>query len=89
MDYRDQLGGLFRELHDREGLSRFRISQRAGISEQTISNVLSKRRNLSAKSLERVLHRLGYELRYEPVREVTPGTGDAPHADRELLPLDR
>jgi transcriptional regulator with XRE-family HTH domain len=75
MDYRDQLETLFRELHDTEGLSRYRIAKRAGITEQTIASLSSKRSNLSMESLQRVLDRLGYAMRFEPLADITPEDG--------------
>lgn len=66
MDYRDTLLELFHALHDVQGLTRYRIAAKAGVSEQTISNVLNKRRNLSVESLEKLLHSIGYEIRIVP-----------------------
>ena len=75
MDYRDRLQELFQTLHDEEGLTRYRISKRAGISEQRISNLFSKRSNLSPDSLQRLLDSLGYEMRIEPIADILPGNG--------------
>lgn len=75
MDYRDRLQELFQTLHDEEGLTRYRISKRAGISEQRLSNLFLKRSNLSPDSLQRLLDSLGYEMRIEPVAESTPDGG--------------
>lgn len=66
MDYRDLLVELFHSLNTDEGLTHCQISRRTGVSEQTISNVLKKRRNFSTPALNRVLQRLGYELHFEP-----------------------
>jgi len=79
-DYRDSLQELFQELYDREGMTRFRLSRKAGVSEQTISNVLNKRRNLSVETLEKVLDRLGYRMEFLP-----DSTGSDSSADSKLL----
>lgn len=82
-DYRDQLQVLFKSLRDREGLSYYRISKRAGLSEQRISNLLKKKTNLSVPSLEAALTNLGYRMEFAPVE--TSGTGDAPKADKRVV----
>jgi transcriptional regulator with XRE-family HTH domain len=63
-DYRDKLHELLDELHRREGLSRYRIAKQSGISEQTLSNVMHKRRNLSIDALQQLLTSLGYEIEF-------------------------
>jgi transcriptional regulator with XRE-family HTH domain len=82
-DYRDRLEELFRSLKEREGLSHYRISKRAGLSEQRISNLLKKRTNLSVPSLESMLTNLGYQLRFEETETVS--TGDSQLTDRRLI----
>jgi transcriptional regulator with XRE-family HTH domain len=82
-DYRDQLEELFQSMRDQHGLTRYRISKQTGISEQRISNLLKKKGNLSAPSLEAMLSKFGYELRFEPTE--TSGTGDNPFDDRRLI----
>ena len=82
-DYRDQLDELFRSMRDREGMTRYRISQKAGLSEQRISNLLKKNTNLSVPTLESMLSNLGYQLSYEPVEAAS--TGDAPKADKKTI----
>jgi transcriptional regulator with XRE-family HTH domain len=63
-DYRDKLHELLDDLHNREGLSRYRIAKQSGISEQTLSNVMHKRRNLSIDALQQLLTSLGYEIEF-------------------------
>lgn len=63
-DYRDKLQDLLNDLHTKEGVTRYRISKRSGISEQTLSNVMHKRRNLSIEALERLLDSIGYEIQF-------------------------
>lgn len=63
-DYRDKLQDLLNDLHTKEGVTRYRISKRSGISEQTLSNVMHKRRNLSIEALERLLDSIGYEVQF-------------------------
>ena len=65
MDYRDALADLCKKLHDERGLTRYQLALRSGVSEQTISNVLLKKKNLSAQALERILGGVGYEVRFE------------------------
>jgi transcriptional regulator with XRE-family HTH domain len=82
-DYRDKLHELLDELHRREGLSRYRIAKQSGISEQTLSNVMHKRRNLSIDALQQLLTSLGYEIEFirsksaaaEPNSELPLATG--------------
>ena len=69
-DYREKLQELMAELNEQEGLTRYRIARRSGITEQTISNVLHKRRNLSIDALERLLISVGYEVAF--VKSATP-----------------
>jgi transcriptional regulator with XRE-family HTH domain len=82
-DYRDQLEDLFKSLRDREGLTRYRISQKAGLSEQRISNLLKKKTNLSVPSLESMLTNLGYRIEFEPAESAS--TGDAPKEDKRVI----
>ena len=82
-DYRDQLEHLFKSLRDRDGLTRYRISQKAGLSEQRISNLLKKKTNLSVPTLETMLSNLGYRISFEEV--VPASTGDAPKADKRTI----
>jgi transcriptional regulator with XRE-family HTH domain len=63
-DYRDKLQDLLNDLHTKDGVTRYRISKRSGISEQTLSNVMHKRRNLSIEALERLLDSIGYEIQF-------------------------
>jgi transcriptional regulator with XRE-family HTH domain len=82
-DYRDQLEQLFQSLREREGISYYRISQRAGLTEQRLSNLLKKKTNLSVPSLETTLANLGYCITFEP-RE-TAATGTSPKADKRAM----
>lgn len=61
-DYRDKLRLLLDELHAKDGITRYRIAKQSGISEQTLSNVMHKRRNLSLDALQKLLTSIGYEL---------------------------
>jgi transcriptional regulator with XRE-family HTH domain len=61
-DYRDKLRELLEEIHGRDGKTRYRISKISGISEQTLSNIMHKRRNLSIEALQQLLDSLGYEI---------------------------
>ncbi len=68
-DYRDKLHVLLEDIHGREGTTRYRIAKLSGISEQTLSNVMHKRRNLSIDALQKLLESLGYELHFLPAQE--------------------
>jgi transcriptional regulator with XRE-family HTH domain len=63
-DYRDKLCELLEEIHGRDGKTRYRISKISEISEQTLSNVMHKRRNLSIEALQHLLDSLGYEIHF-------------------------
>ena len=82
-DYREKLEELFVELHAKEGMTRYRISRKSGISEQTISNVMHKRRNLSIEALEKLLDSVGYEIQFVRSPQATPvaTTGASVEAD--------
>jgi transcriptional regulator with XRE-family HTH domain len=82
-DYRDQLEELFQSLRIREGVSYYRLSQRAGLTEQRVSNLLKKKTNLSVPSLESALAKLGYRLSFEPAEPVA--TGNSPKADKRAM----
>ena len=89
-DYRDKLQDLLNDLHTKEGVTRYRISKRSGISEQTLSNVMHKRRNLSIEALERLLDSIGYEIQFaKSANGVTNGAPNgarlAEHSDADLL----
>ncbi|GEM_PF-6795540 len=73
-DYRDMLQEVFQKVRGQEGLSQYRLAKRIGITEQTISNVFSKRRNLSVPALERFLRGLGYGITFEPIEPASTGT---------------
>ena len=76
-DYRDKLQDLLDEIHVREGTSRYKIAKLSGISEQTLSNVMHKRRNLSIDALEKLLKSMGYELHFLPSTHLsTRGVSD-------------
>jgi len=64
-DYRDKLRQLLDELHAKDGITRYRIAKQSGISEQTLSNVMHKRRNLSLDALQKLLASIGYELDFK------------------------
>jgi transcriptional regulator with XRE-family HTH domain len=66
-DYRDTLQRLFDELRLKQGLTLSQISKRSGISEQRLTGVLRKERNLSSRSLQRLLGRLGYAMLFEKI----------------------
>jgi len=66
VDYRDKLDTLLNELHERDGMSRYKIARISGISEQTLSNVMHKRRNLSITALQRLLDSIGYDVFFMP-----------------------
>lgn len=76
-DYRDKLQDLLNDLHTKEGVTRYRISKRSGISEQTLSNVMHKRRNLSIEALERLLESIGYEIQFSKSTAATSATVEA------------
>jgi hypothetical protein len=61
-DYRDQLAELIRT----QFASRKEFSKAAGLSEDMISHVLSRRKHLSIEALEKALDRIGYTLRFVP-----------------------
>ena len=86
-DYREKLLDLLGELHEAEGVTRYRISKRSGISEQTISNVMHKRRNLSIEALEKLLGSIGYEIQFVRTQNPTTsaGTGSSIEADSGVL----
>ena len=63
-DYREKLRDVLEEIHASEGLTRYKIAKRSGISEQTLSNVMHKRRNLSIDALEKLLLSVGYEIHF-------------------------
>jgi len=63
-DYRDKLHDILEEVNGREGITRYRIAKLSGISEQTLSNVMHKRRNLSIDALQKLLESLGYEMHF-------------------------
>jgi len=71
-DYRDKLRDLLDEVNGREGITRYRIAKLSGISEQTLSNVMHKRRNLSIDALQTLLESLGYELQFLRSTEAVP-----------------
>lgn len=79
-DYRDKLQDLLEDLHRREGLSRYRIAKQSGISEQTLSNVMHKRRNLSIDALQQLLTSLGYEIEFVKMKAITEPNVDLPLA---------
>jgi transcriptional regulator with XRE-family HTH domain len=65
LDYRDALQHLFDELRHTQGITLAQISKRSGMSEQIITGVLRKERNLSAQSLTKLLTRIGYAIAFE------------------------
>jgi transcriptional regulator with XRE-family HTH domain len=65
-DYRDKLREVLDEVHGREGTTRYKIAKVSGISEQTLSNVMHKRRNLSMDALQKLLDSLGYDIQFLP-----------------------
>jgi transcriptional regulator with XRE-family HTH domain len=79
-DYRDKLHELLDELHRREGLSRYRIAKQSGISEQTLSNVMHKRRNLSIDALQQLLTSLGYEIEFAKAKSHAEPNAELPLA---------
>jgi transcriptional regulator with XRE-family HTH domain len=81
-DYRDKLEELFKDLRDRDGMTRYRISLKAGLSEQRISNLLKKKTNLSVPTLESMLSNLGYRIEFV---ENAASTGDAPKEDKKTI----
>jgi transcriptional regulator with XRE-family HTH domain len=66
-DYRDSLQALFNELRREQGTTLFQIASKTEMSEQILTGVLRKERNLSAQSLQRLLVRLGYEMQFEKI----------------------
>jgi transcriptional regulator with XRE-family HTH domain len=70
-DYRDKLREVLDDIHGREGTTRYRIAKLSGISEQTLSNVMHKRRNLSMDALQKLLDSLGYDIQFLPRSEVS------------------
>lgn len=79
-DYRDKLQDLLEDLHQREGLSRYRIAKQSGISEQTLSNVMHKRRNLSIDALQQLLSSLGYEIDFVKMKSMAEPNANLPLA---------
>ncbi len=69
-DYRDKLRDVLEEIHGREGTTRYRIAKLSGISEQTLSNVMHKRRNLSIDALQKLLDSVDYEVQFLPKSDV-------------------
>ena len=65
-DYRDKLREVLDDIHGREGTTRYRIAKLSGISEQTLSNVMHKRRNLSMDALQKLLDSLDYDIQFLP-----------------------
>ncbi len=70
-DYRDKLREVLDDIHGREGTTRYRIAKLSGISEQTLSNVMHKRRNLSMDALQKLLDSLGYDIQFLPRSEAS------------------
>jgi transcriptional regulator with XRE-family HTH domain len=70
-DYRDTLQQLLDDLRLKQGMTLSQISKRSGMSEQMIMGVLRKERNLSARSLTRLLNRMGYSISFEKI-EIPP-----------------
>jgi transcriptional regulator with XRE-family HTH domain len=66
-DYRDTLQQLFDTLHREQGMTLSQIARVAGMGEQRLSGVLRKERNLSPRSLQRLLGRLGYSMQFEKI----------------------
>jgi transcriptional regulator with XRE-family HTH domain len=79
-DYRDKLHDLLESLHKNEGLSRYRIAKQSGISEQTLSNVMHKRRNLSIDALQQLLTSLGYEIEFIKSKSIAEPNAELPLA---------
>lgn len=79
-DYRDKLHDLLDDLHRRDGLSRYRIAKQSGISEQTLSNVMHKRRNLSIDALQQLLTSLGYEIDFVKAKSMAEPNAELPLA---------
>jgi hypothetical protein len=61
-DYRDQLEQLIRDRFP----SRRAFCQAAGLSEDMLSHVLARRKDLSLETLARALERVGYRLQITP-----------------------
>jgi transcriptional regulator with XRE-family HTH domain len=72
MDYRDTLHQLFDNLRYEQGLTISQIAKQSEMSEQILAGVLRKERNLSARSLMRLLGKLGYVIRFEPIKTHLP-----------------
>jgi hypothetical protein len=64
-DYRDQLEQLIRERFP----SRRAFCQAAGLSEDMLSHVLARRKDLSLEAFTRALERVGYRLQITPAPE--------------------
>lgn len=64
-DYRDELEGIIRErFHTRR-----EFCEATGLSEDMLSHVLSKRKNLAVDTLAEALGRIGYALHLVPMKE--------------------
>jgi transcriptional regulator with XRE-family HTH domain len=85
-DYRDKLQDLLNDLHTKEGVTRYRISKRSGIREQTLSNVMHKRRNLSIEALERLLDSIGYEIQF--AKSASNGAANGARVEHTSLEAD-
>ncbi len=72
MGYHEALDGLFDTLRREQGMTLSQIAKQAGMSEQNLTGVLRKERNLSPRSLERLLGRLGYAISFEPLETPPP-----------------
>ncbi|HEY3243162.1 MAG TPA: helix-turn-helix domain-containing protein [Phycisphaerae bacterium] len=59
-EYRDELASLIQQA----GLTRYRLSQRTGVSQDLLSHVLKGRKDLSLKSLKKLLDALGYRIAF-------------------------
>ncbi len=70
-DYRDTLQQLFETLRNEQGMTISKIAKQSEMSAQILMGVLRKERNLSARSLTRLLSKLGYVIRFEPI-DATP-----------------
>jgi DNA-binding phage protein len=66
-DYRDTLQQLFDTLRREQGMTLSQITTQTGMSKQIITGVLRKERNLSPRSLERLLDSLGYAIEFEKI----------------------
>jgi hypothetical protein len=67
-DYRDKLNELIRA---RFG-SRRQFCKATGISEDMLSHVLTKRKNMSIQALSDALAKIGYTIQIAPMPEITP-----------------